>query len=197
MKQLLLFLVVVMITACQSTDTKTEPEAEKTFRKIDITELQDNPVTLFRDNWLVVTAANDTAYNPMTISWGALGNVWQSPAVTIYIRDSRYTYQFINSGKYFTLCAFDEEHREKVQFIGSKSGRNIDKIKETGITPQRTELGNVFYQEARLVIECEKIYHSDMLPENITDSVGQSFYENSDSKHRMFIGKIINVWEKQ
>jgi flavin reductase (DIM6/NTAB) family NADH-FMN oxidoreductase RutF len=123
--------------------------------------------------------------------------LWSSPVVTIYIRDARYTYQFINNGKYFTLCAFDEQYRSTTQYWGSKSGRNEDKIKTSGLTPQKTELGNVYFTEARLVIECEKVYHADLEPANITDPRGAKAYENTDSRHRMFIGKILNVWEKK
>jgi len=174
-----------------------EVKKEKTFQLIDIKSLRDNPVSLFADNWFVVTAGNDSAYNQMTISWGALGSLWNSPVATIYIRDTRYTYQFINRGKYFTLCAFDEAYRDKVLFIGSHSGRNTDKLKETRLTPLKTVLGNIYYKEARLVIECEKIYSGDLLPENILDSVGKNMYKDTDSLHRMFIGKILNVWEKK
>lgn len=132
----------------------------------------------------------------MTISWGALGNIWQSPAVTIYIRNTRHTYGYLNDNKYFTLCAFDEEYRDKVQLIGSKSGRDVNKIEATGLTPKVTELGSVYYDEARLVIECEKVYFDDFEKANISDEKGIAMYDGNEDMHRMFIGKIVNVWQK-
>ena len=73
----------------------------------------------------------------------------------------------------------------------------IDKIKETGLTPLKTKFGNIYYKEARLVIECEKIYAADLIPENILDTAGSAYYKDTDSRHRMFIGKILTVWEKK
>lgn len=170
---------------------------EKTLLLIDIKDVEQNAVSLIADNWLVVTAGNEANYNPMTISWGALGQIWGAPAATIYIRNTRHTYSFIEDNKYFTLCAFPEEHREKVLYIGSNSGRDGNKIEATGLTPKNTELGNIYYDEANLVIECEKIYFNDLLPENITEPKGIESYKNEESVHRMYIGKILNVWEKR
>jgi len=190
-------LFVLSFFGCQQKPSAQEAKNENGFQLIDIKLLKDNPVSLFADNWFVVTAGNDSAFNQMTISWGSLGTLWNSPVATIYVRDKRYTYQFINKGKYFTLCAFDESYRDKVLFIGTHSGKNTDKLKETGLTPLKTKLGNIYYKEARLVLECEKIYSGDLMPETILDSVGSNYYKNTDSRHRMFIGKILNVWEKK
>lgn len=187
-----IFIASALIACKKNTGEKT-----KVFQKIDIKELKDNPVSLFADNWFVVTAGNDTSFNQMTISWGALGHIWQSPSATIYIRDSRHTFGYLNSNQYFTLCAFDEEYRDKVQYIGSHSGRDGDKIAATGLTPMTTELGNVCYEEARLVIECEKVYTSDIVPIDIMDDKIRVSYDGGEGQHRMFIGRIVNVWEKR
>ena len=192
-----LLLILFISFGCKQKQSDQTAATDNDFQLVDIKKIRENPVALFADNWFVVTAGNDSAYNQMTISWGALGSLWNSPVATIYIRDSRYTYQFIDKGKYFTLCAFDDAYREKVLYIGSHSGKDSDKLKVTGLTPLKTKLGNIFYKEARLVLECEKIYSDDLHPENILDSVGKNNYKNTDSKHRMFIGKILNVWEKK
>lgn len=169
----------------------------KKFQSVDIKSLEENAVSLFADNWFVVTAGNETDFNQMTISWGALGQIWGYPSATIYIRTTRHTFPYLNREKYFTLCAFDEEYRDKVQYIGSHSGRDVNKIEATGLTPKTTELGNVYYEEARLVIECEKMYFSDINPINIADPKALKIYENEPAMHRMFIGKIVNVLEKK
>ncbi len=190
-----LLLLAFTISACGNRSAETS--TEKSFQKIDIKKLADNPVSLFADNWFVVSAGDSTAFNPMTISWGALGHVWGEPAVTIYIRNSRHTYPFIDNGKYFVLNAFDEEYRDKVKFIGSNSGRDLDKVKETGLTPKFTENGNPYFDEARLVIECEKIYFDDIVPAQLFEEGQKMYSADSDETHRMFIGRIINVWEKK
>ncbi|MDL2227258.1 flavin reductase [Bacteroidales bacterium OttesenSCG-928-K03] len=171
---------------------------EKQFERIDIKDLKENTFELFNDNWFVVTAGEDNNFNPMTISWGGFGILWGYPVATIYIRDSRYTYQFIDEGHYFTLCAFDEEYRDKASYFGTVSGRDEDKIKNSGLTPQYTLQGNMYFKEARLVIECEKIFFNDMIKENILDDKARDFYSGAEEAyHTMFVGKIINVWEKK
>ena len=208
MKQIsLLFAFTALIfvtTSCNQTagDSQTSTSdslnvAEKTFQKIDIKDVTTNAVSLFADNHFVVTAGQDSVFNQMTISWGALGNIWQHPSATIYIRSTRHTYELINNGKYFTLCAFDEAYRDKVMFIGSHSGRDTDKLKETGLTPLKTELGNMYYKEARLVIECEKVYSDNINPANILDEKARESYKSGEGEHTMFIGRILNVWEKR
>jgi flavin reductase (DIM6/NTAB) family NADH-FMN oxidoreductase RutF len=201
---LLSVLFVFLLAGCaNTTESKNNTESndatseEKTFQLIDIKNLQENAVSLFADNWFVVTAGDESAFNQMTISWGNLGNVWGYPTAIIYIRTTRHTYPFIDNGKYFTLCAFDEEYRDKVLFIGQNSGRDLNKVEATGLTPKTTELGNIYYDEARLVIECEKIYFSDILPENLLDEGAAKMYEGEPTMHRMFIGKIVTAREKK
>lgn len=188
----LLFTVLITLTSCM------EIKKEKSFEKIDIKALNENTVSLFDDDWFIVTAGDSVHFNPMTISWGGLGVLWNHPVATVYIRPSRHTFQFAENSKYFTLCAFDEEFRAALNFIGTRSGRDTDKIKETGLTPLVTELGNIYYKEARLVIECEKIYFDDLKVEQmINPEEDAKSYNDPETIHRMYIGKIVNVLEKK
>lgn len=210
MKKLNLFFVLILslllMTACNNVQKDTAqveqtetPDTEKSFQLIDVKELEDNPVSLFADNWFVVTGGTENDFNQMTISWGTLGNIWEEPCVTIYIRNTRHTYPYLQNNKHFTLCAFDEEYREKVLYIGSNSGRDVNKIEATGLTPKTTESGNVYYDEARLVIECEKVYFGDIIKANLTAPKGVEMYKDlsDDIFHTMFVGKILNIWEKK
>ncbi|MDR3287066.1 MAG: flavin reductase [Prevotellaceae bacterium] len=189
------FFLFATILLCSQQSALSQEQT--TFEKTDAKSLTENVFSAFDNNWFVVTAGNGDTYNPMTISWGGFGILWGAPVATIYIRDTRYTYQLLNEGKYFTLCAFDEKYRSATQYIGTKSGRDEDKIKASGLTPLKTELGNTYYAEARLVIECEKVYNADFQPENITDPKGANMYKDTESVHRIFIGKILNVWKKK
>ena len=83
----------------------------------------------------------------------------------IFIRPQRYTFQFTENEASFTICVFEETYRNMLQYCGSKSGREVDKVKKTGLLPVETDLGNIYYQQARLVIECQKIY-ADFIKED-------------------------------
>lgn len=65
------------------------------FMEIDPHELTDNVFRLIGQDWMLVTAGKREAFNTMTASWGGLGVLWNSPVSMIFVRPSRYTYEFI------------------------------------------------------------------------------------------------------
>lgn len=170
--------------------------SEKGFKPISVKELREPIVKTIADDWLLVTAGSKDSFNMMTASWGEIGHLWGEPVFTVFIRPQRYTYQFMESSKYFTVTVFSEQYRDILNFCGTKSGRDYDKIKETGLVPLYTDLDNVYYEQGRLVIECEKIYADDFKAERFTDSsIPEKVYPSGDF-HRMYIGKIVNIWVK-
>jgi len=194
MKNINFALLVVLMIATASCQNSIQMETS--FKKITPQEIQDNPIKMIADDWMLITAGNQDEFNMMTASWGTIGNLWNEPVVFIFVRPQRYTYEFTENSDYFTLTFFEEKHRDILQFCGTKSGRDFDKVKETGLTPVFTELGNVYYEQARLVIECEKIY-ADFLKEDkfIDQAIVEKMYPNKDF-HKVYVGKILNVWVK-
>ena len=136
------------------------------------------------------TAENSLApgFNTMTASWGGLGILWERKVATCYIRPTRYTFEFTERSPYFTLSFFDEKHRKKLTYCGTHSGRNTDKIREAGLTPVK-EGGFVYFEEARLVLACRKLYYQDIGPERFLDPKIENMYPQKDY-HRMYIGEI-------
>ncbi len=168
----------------------------KEFIKIDHNNIEDNPFKLIGKDWMLITAGTKDDYNTMTASWGGLGFLWNKPICHIYVRPQRFTYNFTEKYDCFTLSFFEEKYRDALKTCGSKSGRDIDKAKETGLTPVETENENVCFREARLVIECRKIYHQDINPEFFLDDSIKGNYPNKDY-HRMYIGEVINTLRKE
>lgn len=165
------------------------------FIKTTADALTVNPFTAIGKEWFLLTAGTPEHFNTMTCSWGAMGEIWGNPSVTAYVRTSRYTFGFMEEGERFTISVFPEEYRRALAFCGSHSGRECDKVKETGLTPVTLD-GVVAFAEAKLVFVCEKVY-AQMMDENsftVPDITGK-FY-GSDSMHKMYIGKIIQVYEK-
>ena len=108
--------------------------------------------------------------------------MWNEPTITVYLRNTRLTYPIVDNGKYFVINSFDEHHRDKVKFIGSHSGRAMAKVKATGLTPKFTALGNPYFDEARMVIECEKIYSDDIDRSRLFDK-GKKYTQMILKKH--------------
>lgn len=65
--------------------------------------LNMNVFTCFSKDWALVTCGEKEDYNTMLIGWGGLGTMWAKPSCTIYIRDSRYTKEYLDKNEYFTV----------------------------------------------------------------------------------------------
>lgn len=167
-----------------------------TFKKIGPFDITDNVFKAIGDDWMLITAGNILSYNTMTASWGAMGVLWNLPVAICFIRPQRYTYKFTEMSEYYTLSFFGEQHREALQFCGSKSGRNHDKAAETGLIPLSTELGNVTFEQSRLSLECRKLYADNLKADNfIIKKLIDKNYPKNDF-HRFYIGEVINVFKK-
>jgi flavin reductase (DIM6/NTAB) family NADH-FMN oxidoreductase RutF len=166
------------------------------FRKISPFDIDDNVFKMMDKDWMLVTAGTRDHVNTMTASWGHLGIMWNLPVAICYIRPQRYTFGFANEHDDYTLSFFERKDRDILQFCGTKSGRDHDKIRETGLKPLETDSGNIYFEQARLVLECRKIYQDDMKAEHfVRPEIAKKNYPNNDF-HRFYFGEIINVLMK-
>lgn len=163
------------------------------FQRIDPKNLKDNVFSLIGDQWMLVTAGTEEKCNTMTASWGGLGVLWGAPAATCYIRPQRYTKEFLDREEYFTLTFFDEEYRKALSLCGSKSGRDVDKIKECGFTVRTAACGALYFEQARLVLVCRKRFVQEMDPARIPQDVKEKWYPQQDY-HTMYIGEIVEAY---
>lgn len=163
------------------------------FKKINPEEINDNVFKLVGKDWMLITAKNGEKFNTMTASWGGLGILWGKQIAFCVIRPQRYTYEFVEKSDTYTLAFFDNQYRKALNICGSKSGRDTDKVAEAGLTPVELSPEAVGFDEARLVIECKKLYFQDLEPENFLDPDINKNYPNKDY-HRMYIGEIVNCY---
>ena len=175
---------------------------EDNYMCVPVTDLKDNVVDLIGDQWMLVTAGDAQSYNTMTASWGAMGVVWGKPAAMIMIRESRYTYEFLEREQAFTLSFFDESYRSALRVCGTRSGRTSDKVKEAGLTPVQTPSGMMSFDEARMIIECKSMFQQRMDTEHFTpaykEEIERECYGPSNaSRHQLFVSEIVRVWIKK
>ncbi len=165
----------------------------------------DNFFHILDDDWMLITAGNHSeicspgafhvagreSFNTMTASWGTVGILWNKPIAICFVRPQRYTYRFIDNSDIYTLCFFTEQERDILDYCGTKSGRDTDKIKDTGLKPLFLDNGGIYYEQARLVLECKKLYSDRFREENF--HIQQIINENYPTKdfHKFFIGEII------
>ena len=119
------------------------------MRKQDLSVLaKEDVIKAFSKDWALVTAGNTGSFNTMTVSWGGIGYLWDRPVVYLFIRPERYTHDFIERENFLTVSFYDEKYRRALQICGTKSGRDMDKVAEAGLTPVATEKGSVTFSQA-------------------------------------------------
>jgi flavin reductase (DIM6/NTAB) family NADH-FMN oxidoreductase RutF len=160
---------------------------------IPIDQFEVKCVDLWLNKWLALTCGTEEEFNSMTIAWGSIGGMWAKPFVQVVVRPTRYTYEFMEKFNTFTLCAFPEAFKEDLLNIGSKSGRDSDKISETRLHIVKSKVVSApSFKEADIVIECRKIYWQDMEPMNFLDASLMENYPQKDF-HRIYFGEILHI----
>lgn len=159
--------------------------------------INDNVFELIGSDWMLVTAGTPDSYNTMTASWGGMGVLWNRDVCFCVIRPQRYTYEFMEKSNLFTLSFFDEKYRAALDLCGNKSGRDIDKAAESGLTPVAGTIdGTTAFRQARLVIECKKLYVHDIDPAGFLDPSIETMYPQKDY-HRMYVGEVMKCVMKE
>jgi flavin reductase (DIM6/NTAB) family NADH-FMN oxidoreductase RutF len=166
------------------------------FKQVDPQELSLNPFKLVLKDNMLITAGPPESFNTMTAGWGGLGALWSRNVCFCVIRPVRYTYEFMEREENFTLTFFEEEHRPALELLGSKSGRDGDKVAESGLTPIPGILPRTTaFAEARMIFECRKIYFQDLDPAGFLDPKIEDMYPQKDY-HRLYVGEILHCLVK-
>ena len=150
---------------------------------------------LWNRQWLLLSVGDFAAgrFNAMTVGWGSLGTMWSKPFAQVVVRPTRHTYGFMEQYDSFTLCAFPDRYHKSLQLMGTKSGRDGDKIAAAGLTPvASTQVAAPGFAEANLVIECCKMYWQDMEPAHFLDPDIDKNYVEQDY-HRIYFGEIVAI----
>lgn len=164
------------------------------FHKITYSDLKLNPFDVFDKEWMLLSAGSEGDFNTMTVSWGALGFIWGNPAVTAYVRHSRYTHEFIEKNDCFTLSVLRDGYKTQLNRLGSESGRDIDKMGDSGLTPVFVD-GCPTFREAKLVLVCKTVFSNEMQEDGfVSKETLDKWYPGRDL-HTMYIGEIIACYE--
>ena len=161
------------------------------YKEINIRELKDNFVKMISNDWALLTAGTKDNFNTMTVSWGGIGELWGKDVCFVFVRPQRYTYEFMEKNDYFSLSFFGGEYKKELGICGSKSGRDIDKMAETGFLPVDFE-NAVGYEQAKVNVVLKKLAYQDMKPDGFIDESIMNNYANNDF-HRVYVGEIVKV----
>lgn len=161
------------------------------FKEIKFEEIKENLGVTLAKKWTLITAGNQEKLNTMTISWGAFGELWYKNMVTVYIRQTRYTVEFLEKEEYFTISFYDDKYKKQLGICGSKSGRDIDKVKEISFTKKYDKAP--YFEEANLVLICKKVAKTNMKNTEIYDKQIKEKEYNNEEYHYMYNGIIEKV----
>lgn len=145
------------------------------MKQINKTEWQPGNLLYPLPAVMVSCGSNSDEYNIITISWTGTINT-NPPMVFISVRPERHSYDIIKKNKEFVINLTTEKLAFKTDFNGVKSGKNIDKFKESQLTPVPTrKINSVLIGESPVNIECKV---TQIIP------LGS---------HDMFIAEVVNI----
>lgn len=162
------------------------------FTEVSVDNLVMNPFAKIGSQWMLVTSGDMDSWNTMTASWGGLGVIWHRNVAYVFVRYSRYTYEFMEKNSTFTLSFFPESSRTALSYCGSHSGRDVDKAVKTGLDPFSSSADSVSFKQAELILICKKLYAGGINPEDFIDPSVHDNYTTRDY-HKMYIGEIEKV----
>ena len=148
-------------------------------KEINVFDYADRIVQQLQQGVLLISHAEGKT-NAMTISWGALGIDFGEPVFTTYVRSGRFTHELIDkSGEFAVAVPLGDNPMAKkaLGFCGSRTGREIDKLKEAGLTTGEPEVISTFgVKEMQLILECRVVYRQEKTTEGMDKDAFAKWY---------------------
>ena len=161
-------------------------------KEINIKELSGNFVKMISEDWALLTAGENDCFNTMTVSWGGIGELWGKDFCFVFVPPLRFTYQFMEKYDRCSLSFFGGEFKKELGICGSKSGRDIDKVAVTGLTPVCVG-ETVGFEQAKVIVTMKKLAYQDINPKGFLDESIMDNYKAADF-HRVYVGEIEKVY---
>ena len=156
---------------------------------------KEDVIDLISKQWMLVTAGTRESYNTMTANWGGIGYLWHRNVAFVFVRPERYTHDFIEKEDILTLSFYPEEYREALTICGTKSGRDIDKAAATGLIPEELPSGTMTFSQARLTLQCRKLFKTEMKESDFIDrSIVERWYGDANGFHTVYIVEIEKIF---
>lgn len=162
------------------------------FQDVGFAQMEVNPFKLIGQDWMLVTAGNEEKANTMTASWGGVGVMWGRNVVYIFIRESRFTKEFIDREGRFSLSFPEEKYRKEMKFLGAVSGRNEDKISEAGVHVGYRN-GVPYIDEGSMLMICRVMSKTPIAKDQFVDDTLDGIWYTDHDYHTMYIAEITEI----
>lgn len=165
------------------------------FQPYPVDLLEINPFTKIGNEWMLITSGSEEKANAMTASWGGVGVLWGKNVAYIFVREKRYTKEFIDKEDTFSCTFFDAKYKNDLKYFGIVSGRQEDKFKTSGLHVDYKD-GIPFVDEGNFVILCKKMAAVPITEAHFIDPEIQNKWYSGDNEgnpHTMYVGEIVEV----
>lgn len=164
-------------------------------KKIDVTEYA-GVITKALEKGAFLTSQADGKVNTMVIGWGHIGRIWEKPVFVAYVRTSRFTRELLDKSPEFTVnIPINGYSKEAFAIGGTKSGRDMDKLKEAHLTAMPAEVISVpAIKEFPLTLECRIIYREEQDASRLPESIQKQFYSVDTAEHIFYYGEIVAAY---
>jgi flavin reductase (DIM6/NTAB) family NADH-FMN oxidoreductase RutF len=174
-------------------DTMAETNVEIKKEEVGLTEHSDLVTDILGSCGCLLVAGDGKENNVMTIGWGLVGMLWGKPTFCVLVRKSRHTHQFLEKYGEFTVNVPRKGIQDAVELCGKKSGRDLDKFKEAGLTRiPSLKVKAPCIEECGICYECRVMWKTEVdervskLPWNVKGK----FYLKGDL-HTIYFGEIV------
>lgn len=143
----------------------------------------------------LLTVKANGRVNTMTIGWATIGHIWRKEVFMVAVRDSRYTFDFIENSDNFTVTIpTDSQYKKAIAFCGTKSGRDYDKFAECNIkTADAQRVDSPIIDIPGVHYECKIIYKSAMDPAFLDDTLDKLY--SAKDYHTLYFGEILSCYQ--
>ena len=159
--------------------------------KLMVSEFEKNVFDEIGKKWGIVTAGDKvTGFNCLTVSWGGFGVIWGKNVAYIFVRKSRHTYNFLEKSQSVTISFLSEKYKKEKGYIGTYSGRDVDKMKETGLHyTYDPDFDGAYIEESDYCFKMKKLYSVDLPIESLPNDIIDRYYPEGDI-HTMYVCEI-------
>lgn len=173
------------------------------YKEISVFDYSNRVLEKLKPGIFLTTKKGDTI-NTMIIGWGGVTIEWGKPIFIVLVRESRATFNLIESSDEFTVSVpFEENLKDAIKICGTKSLRDMNKFEYCKLTPIKgRKIETPIIAEATLHYECKVIYKQKLDKSRIPGSIKERYYNpktNNDSYHTVYYGEIIDqyIYEKE
>ena len=138
---------------------------------------------------LVTVADREGNSNIFTVAWA--GTICTNPPMlSISVRPERHSYHMMKETGEFVVNLTTESMAWATDYCGVRSGRDVDKWKETGLTPEKANVVDVpVIKESPVNIECRVVKveevgsHHMFIADVVAVDVDEAYMDEKDTFH--------------